>query len=232
VIAPGRRSWTKGRVILIKSLRLPLPVRRMSKLQSASLEMHKSRQGRLTPCANGQPFRDLSCCGRSFPTLKHCAYRMSGTKAWPAFSGLLLHQILTRHWAGSLRCRVVTACCRACTCRSWPKTGRFPRSGAGIHPQILLTRRQDKRIGRKPSENQVKKAIVAGARVLERWPIVRTAVFHEGELLFRVPKTDLMVEVQHDTSTGKIAHLYVGHHKTGPLVALNSDHTGGRRSCA
>ena len=141
MIVPGRRSWTKGRVILIKSLRLPLPVRRMSKLQSASLEMHKSRQGRLTPCANGQPFRDLSCCGRSFPTLKHCAYRMSGTKAWPAFSGLLLHQILTRHWAGSLRCRVVTACCRACTCRSWPKTGRFPRSGAGIHPQILLTRR-------------------------------------------------------------------------------------------
>ncbi len=94
MIAPGRRSWTKGRVILIKSLRLPLPVRRMSKLQSASLEMHKSRQGRLTPCANGQPFQDLSCCGRSFPTLKYCAYRMSGTKAWPAFSGLLLHQIL------------------------------------------------------------------------------------------------------------------------------------------
>ena len=101
MIAPERRSWTKGRVILIKSLPLPLPVRRMSKLQSASLEMHKSRQGRLTPCANGQPFRDLSCCGRSFPTLKHCAYRMSGTKAWPAFSGLLLHQILVAldRWA-------------------------------------------------------------------------------------------------------------------------------------
>ena len=39
--------------------------------------------------------------------------------------------------------RVVTACCRACSGRSWPKTGRFPRSGAGIHPQILLTRREE-----------------------------------------------------------------------------------------
>ena len=39
--------------------------------------------------------------------------------------------------------RVVTSQCRACSGRSWPKTGRFPRSGAGIHPQILLTRREE-----------------------------------------------------------------------------------------
>ena len=86
--------------------------------------------------------------------------------------------------------------------------------------------KENRRIGRKPSKNQVKKAIAAGGRVLERWPIIRTAVFHEGELLFRVPKTDLIVEVQHDTSTGKIARLYVGHCKTRPLVVLNSDRTG------
>jgi hypothetical protein len=86
--------------------------------------------------------------------------------------------------------------------------------------------KEDKRIGRKPSKNQVKKAIAAGGRVLERWPIIRTAVFHEGELLFRVPKTDLIVDVQHETATGKITRLYIGHQKTGPLVVLHGDHAG------
>ena len=86
--------------------------------------------------------------------------------------------------------------------------------------------KEDKRNGRKPSKNQVKKAIAAGGRVLERWPIIRTAVFHEGKLLFRVPKTDLMVDVQHETATGKITRLYIGHQKTGPLVVLHSDHAG------
>ena len=58
-------------------------------VQTPEREMHKSRQGRLTPLRDLSTVRDLSGHGRWFPTLKHCAYRMSGTKAWPAFSGLL-----------------------------------------------------------------------------------------------------------------------------------------------
>ena len=109
----------------------------MSKLQSASLEMHKSRQGRLTPCANGQPFRDLLCCGRSFPTLKHCAYRMSGTKAWPAFSGLLLHQMAL---ASLHRCGIlVTWNCRHLANAN--KTDHIRRVNAlvGLETPLLVT---------------------------------------------------------------------------------------------
>ena len=48
-------------------------------VQTPEREMHKSRQGRLTPLRDRSTVRDLSGHGRWFPTLKHCAYRMSGT---------------------------------------------------------------------------------------------------------------------------------------------------------
>ena len=54
-------------------------------------------KGRLKPCAIRQPsLRDLSCCGRWFPTLKRWAIIAcpSGTKTWPGFAGLLWDQIL------------------------------------------------------------------------------------------------------------------------------------------
>ncbi len=64
---------------------------------SAGLDVHKSRQGRLTPGEIGQSsFQDLSCCGRWFPTFKRWAIIAcpSGTKPWTDFSGLLWDQIL------------------------------------------------------------------------------------------------------------------------------------------
>ena len=54
-------------------------------------------KGRLKPCAIRQPsLRDLSCCGRWFPTLKRWAIIVcpSGTVTWPGFAGLLWEQIL------------------------------------------------------------------------------------------------------------------------------------------
>ena len=54
-------------------------------------------KGRLKPCAIRQPsLRDLSCCGRWFPTLKRWAIIAcpSGTKTWPGFAGILWDQIL------------------------------------------------------------------------------------------------------------------------------------------
>src|SRR5664280_1058093 len=54
-------------------------------------------KGRLKPGAIHQPsLRDLSCCGRWFPTLKRWAIIAcpSGTKTWPGFAGVLWDQIL------------------------------------------------------------------------------------------------------------------------------------------
>jgi hypothetical protein len=54
-------------------------------------------KGRLKPCAIRQPsLRDLSCCGRWFPTLKRWAIIAcpSGTKTWPGFADILWDQIL------------------------------------------------------------------------------------------------------------------------------------------
>ena len=54
-------------------------------------------KGRLKPCAIRQPsLRDLSGCGRWFPTLKRWAILEfpSGTKAWTGFLGILGNQIL------------------------------------------------------------------------------------------------------------------------------------------
>src|ERR1035437_5469652 len=54
-------------------------------------------KGRLKPCATRQPsLRDLSCCGRWFPTLKRWAISAcpSGTKTGPGFGGILWDQIL------------------------------------------------------------------------------------------------------------------------------------------
>src|ERR1035438_9407756 len=54
-------------------------------------------KGRLMDRAGFQPsLRDLSCCGRWFPTLKRWAIIAcpSGTRTWPGFAGILWDQIL------------------------------------------------------------------------------------------------------------------------------------------
>src|ERR1035437_3015036 len=54
-------------------------------------------KGRLKPWAIRQPsLRDLSCCGRWFPTLKRWAINAcpSGTKTRPGFAGILWDEIL------------------------------------------------------------------------------------------------------------------------------------------
>src|ERR1035437_9396191 len=88
-------------------------------------------KGRLKSCAIRQPsLRDLSCCGRWFPTLKRWAIIAcpSGTKTWPGFAGILWDQILARIF--HTRERRVRA--RGLQERRRPLVGRVPPRGAPL----------------------------------------------------------------------------------------------------